>query len=58
MNTTLTSRVLAGGTVAGLLLVGAASGVFGTFMDTVTTVLLLLLVQVVEVDHHLHQRLL
>lgn len=31
MNTTLTSRVLAGGTVAGLLLLGAASGVFGTF---------------------------
>jgi S-layer homology domain len=34
MNTTLTSRVLAGGTVAGLLLVGAASGVFGTFSTT------------------------
>jgi hypothetical protein len=31
MNTTLTSRVLAGGTVAGLLLVGTVSGVFGTF---------------------------
>lgn len=35
MNTTLTSRVLAGGTVAGLLLVGAASGVFGTFSTTI-----------------------
>lgn len=35
MNTTLTSRILAGGTVAGLLLVGAASGVFGTFSSTI-----------------------
>jgi S-layer homology domain len=35
MNTTLTSRVLAGSTVAGLLLVGAASGVFGTFSTTI-----------------------
>lgn len=34
MNTTLTSRVLAGSTVAGLLLLGAASGVFGTFSTT------------------------
>jgi hypothetical protein len=34
MNTTLTSRVLAGGTVAGAILLGYASGVFGTFSTT------------------------
>lgn len=35
MNTTLTSRILAGSTVTGLLLIGAASGVFGTFSTTI-----------------------
>ncbi len=35
MNTTLTSRILAGSTVAGLLFVGTVSGVFGTFSATI-----------------------